>query len=77
MARVDTHLRLKHTTEQLAQAHRLLKEDFQRAAHFQQSQLPRPELTVPGCRFAWSYLPCDALAGPGVRDATCFAKSPD
>ncbi|NND96379.1 MAG: SpoIIE family protein phosphatase [Pirellulaceae bacterium] len=62
-ARVNTQLRLKQTTEQLAEAHRLMKEDLQRAARFQQSQLPPANLTVPGCRFAWRYLPCDALAG--------------
>jgi sigma-B regulation protein RsbU (phosphoserine phosphatase) len=63
MARVETQLRLKHTTEQLSEAHRLLKDDLERAARFQRSLLPRTDLKVRGCNFAWSYLPCDALAG--------------
>jgi sigma-B regulation protein RsbU (phosphoserine phosphatase) len=63
MARVETQLRLKHTTERLAEAHRLLQYDLRMAARFQQSLLPSKDLTVPGCRFAWHYQPCDALAG--------------
>ncbi len=63
LARVETQLRLKHTTQQLADALRLLKEDLERAASFQRSQLPRPDLSVRGSEFAWIYQPCDALAG--------------
>jgi sigma-B regulation protein RsbU (phosphoserine phosphatase) len=63
LARVETQLQLKHTTKQLAEAHRLLKEDLERAASFQRSQLPRPDLSVRGSEFAWIYQPCDALAG--------------
>lgn len=63
MARVETQLQLKHATTELAKAHRLLQEDLQRASRLQRSQLPRPNLKVPGCQFAWTYLPCDALAG--------------
>ncbi len=63
LARVETQIQLKNATSQLAEANRLLEDDLQRAARFQQSQLPKPDLTVRGCRFAWTYQPCDALAG--------------
>lgn len=63
LARINTQMRLKGMTQQLAEAHRLLKEDLERAARFQQSQLPSREVAVSGCQFAWTYLPCDALGG--------------
>lgn len=72
-ARVETHLKLRRlqieleeTNAQLSKVNNRMSRDLQAAAKIQETFLPRKVLCVPGVDFAWSYQPCDELAGDGL-----------
>src|SRR5690349_20675110 len=73
-ARVQTHLKLRllqveleETNARLEKANSRMSRDLQAAAKIQKTFLPRAAPTVRGAQFAWSYLPCDELAGDGLN----------
>jgi sigma-B regulation protein RsbU (phosphoserine phosphatase) len=73
-ARVQTHLKLRRlqieleqTNSRLAKAHDRISRDLKAAAKIQETFLPRELPRVPGAAFAWSYRPCDELAGDGLN----------
>ena len=73
-ARVETHLKLRHlqqaleaTNARLEQANCRMSRDLTAAAAIQRTFLPDATLQVPGVRCAWSYQPCDELAGDGLN----------
>ena len=70
IARLDTHVTLKRTTEQLEQANRRLdsinrqlEDDLDAAARIQRQRLPEPAPRFDQCRFAWRYHPCERVGG--------------
>jgi sigma-B regulation protein RsbU (phosphoserine phosphatase) len=73
-ARVETHLKLRrlqlaleHTNARLAKANDRMTRDLKAAARIQQTFLPHEMPRVPGVEFAWTYQPCDELAGDGLN----------
>lgn len=80
-ARVETHLkirrlglaleeanaRLEETNTRLERANGRMSRDLNAAAKIQRTFLPRAAPDVPGMAFAWTYRPCDELAGDGLN----------
>ena len=73
-ARVETHLKLhrlqielEETNARLAVVNERMSRDLKAAAKIQQTLLPREAPHVSGTEFAWSYRPCDELAGDGLN----------
>jgi sigma-B regulation protein RsbU (phosphoserine phosphatase) len=73
-ARVETHLSLRRlqidleaTNARLAKANDRMSRDLKAAARIQETFLPSKLLCIPGVEFAWSYRPCDELAGDGLN----------
>ncbi len=74
IARVNTHLtihRLKQSlatrNEQLQAANERMKQDLEAAARVQQSLLPDAAPPTERADFAWTYRPCDELAGDALN----------
>ena len=72
-ARVETHLKLRRlqieleeSNARLAKANDRMSRDLQAAAKIQETFLPRQVPSFPGVDFAWTYKPCDELAGDGL-----------
>ncbi len=63
LARIGTHVILKRTTASLEAANQRLKRDLEAAARIQQANLPEKSPRLGSCQFAWSYVPCEELAG--------------
>jgi len=77
LARVRTHLalkravhqvvvleqRLSHRNWELEVSNAQMRRDLEAAAKIQKAFLPKTLPVLPGLRFAWSYHPCEALAG--------------
>ncbi len=63
LARMDTQLRLKKATEELAAAYERIKREIEAAARIQRAQIPTGALESNGLRCLCRYLPCDELAG--------------
>ena len=63
VARVRTQLSLKRAIQALASAHVRMKADLEAAARVQLALLPAELPSGDGVQFAWSYQPCDELAG--------------
>lgn len=77
LARVRTQLTLKHSIQQvmnleqrlslrnaeLEESNARLRRDLEAAARIQKAFLPKSLPTLPGLNFAWTYLPCETLAG--------------
>ena len=73
-ARVETHLKLRRLQLELEETNLLLartngrmSRDLMAAAKIQRTFLPRASPKIPGLEFAWSYKPCDELAGDGLN----------
>ncbi len=73
-ARVETHLKLRRlqvelerTNLRLATVNGRMSRDLKAAAKIQRTFLPRSAPCVSGLEFAWSYRPCDELAGDGLN----------
>ncbi|MHC4217963.1 MAG: PP2C family protein-serine/threonine phosphatase [Planctomycetota bacterium] len=67
LARVQTQLSLKRAKEELSTAHARMKRDLEAAAKVQQAQLPAAAPASDRVRFAWTYRPCDELAGDALN----------
>ncbi len=79
-ARIQTQVSLKRAVEQVRQLERRLADrnrelegsnarmtrDLRAAARIQEALLPRASPDVPGLNFAWSFRPCEELAGDGL-----------
>ncbi len=79
-ARIRTQVSLKRAVEQVRQLERRLAErnrdlegansrmtrDLRAAARIQEALLPRSSPDVHGLKFAWSFRPCEELAGDGL-----------
>jgi sigma-B regulation protein RsbU (phosphoserine phosphatase) len=79
-ARVETHLKLRRlqielqqTNEQLAKSNSRMSRDLRAAAKIQATFLPREPPPIPHLNFAWTYRPCDELAGDGLNVVTLGA----
>jgi sigma-B regulation protein RsbU (phosphoserine phosphatase) len=73
-ARVETHLKLRQLSVAVEEANRRLERvnlrmsrDLEAAAKIQKTFLPGIAPDIPGVQFAWSYRPCDELAGDGLN----------
>src|SRR5688572_14384134 len=73
-ARVETHLKLRQLSTALEDANVRLERvntrmsrDLEAAAKIQKTFLPGIAPDIPGVEFAWSYRPCDELAGDGLN----------
>ncbi|MGD9712762.1 MAG: PP2C family protein-serine/threonine phosphatase [Thermomicrobiales bacterium] len=73
-ARVETHLKLRRlqialeeTNARLAKVNGRMSRDLRAAAKIQETFLPCGVPRVPGVDFAWTYRPCDELAGDGLN----------
>lgn len=73
-ARVETHLKLRRLQIELEEANVRLEgansrmsRDLEAAAKIQKTFLPQTAPQIPGVEFAWSYRPCDELAGDGLN----------
>ena len=73
-ARVETHLKLRELRRQLEETNTRLERvntrmsrDLEAAAKIQKTFLPGNAPAIPGTEFAWSYRPCDELAGDGLN----------
>ena len=80
LARVRTQLALKHAIDQIRHLERGLEErnralevanarmrrDLKAAAKIQEALLPRSMPDLPGMEFAWTFRPCDELAGDSL-----------
>lgn len=60
---IELEQSLAQRNQLLEQANRRMKHDLDAAAKVQQSLLPTSAPKVPGAEFAWSFRPCDELAG--------------
>ena len=81
MARVTTHLRLKHEVQRVLELEKKLSEqnaellaaaarttfELEAAARVQKAFLPKSSPPVPGVTFAWAFEPCQQLAGDGLN----------
>lgn len=63
LARIRTHLALKHATSELEAANRRLKTDLALAADIRKALLPRSLPRCDGFRICWDHRPCSDLAG--------------
>ncbi len=63
LARIRTQLSLKRARRELEAAHARMRQELEAAARVQQALIPSSRPEVRGASFAWSYLPCDELAG--------------
>ncbi len=57
----------KRAEEELAEANRRMSRSLQAAAAIQRSLLPDTMPDVPGLEFAWTFEPCDELAGDSLN----------
>jgi PAS domain S-box-containing protein len=57
----------KQAEEQLQDANRKMKRDLEVAAKIQRSLLPAELPEFPGVRFAWTFRPCEELAGDNLN----------
>lgn len=59
--------RIERQNQDLSRAHHRMKRDLDAAARVQRTLLPEGFPEIPGWRFAWSYKPCDELAGDALN----------
>lgn len=59
--------RIDRQNQELSRANQRMKRDLDAAARVQQTLLPDNLPEVPGLSFAWSYRPCDELAGDALN----------
>jgi serine phosphatase RsbU (regulator of sigma subunit) len=63
----EAFAKIDRQNQDLAQANLRMKNDLDAAARVQQTLLPDNLPEVPGLHFAWSYKPCDELAGDALN----------
>jgi hypothetical protein len=63
----DAFAKIDRQNQDLSQANQRMKRDLDAAARVQQTLLPENLPEVPGLSFAWSYRPCDELAGDALN----------
>jgi serine phosphatase RsbU (regulator of sigma subunit) len=63
----EAFARIDRQNHELSQANQRMKRDLDAAARVQQTLLPDKFPEVQGLRFAWSYKPCDELAGDALN----------
>ena len=63
LARVQTQLALKRMNSELESANRRMRADLQAAARIQEALLPLESTRLAGVKLAWSFRPCEDLAG--------------
>lgn len=67
IARVKTHLTVHRLQRRLAEANQRMRRDLDAAAKIQRGLLPQILPAAPAVQFAWSYRPCDELAGDSLN----------
>ncbi|MBN1510096.1 MAG: SpoIIE family protein phosphatase [Sedimentisphaerales bacterium] len=63
----EAFARIDRQNQDLSQANLRMKQDLDAAARVQRTLLPEGFPNVQGWRFAWSYRPCDELAGDALN----------
>lgn len=63
----EAFAKIERQNQELSQANQRMKSDLDAAARVQRTLLPESLPEVPGLRFAWSYRPCDELAGDALN----------
>lgn len=63
----EAFAKIDRQNQDLAHANQRMKRDLDAAARVQQTLLPDNLPEVPGLSFAWSYKPCDELAGDALN----------
>jgi serine phosphatase RsbU (regulator of sigma subunit) len=63
----EAFTKIDRQNHELSQANQRMKRDLDAAARVQQTLLPDSLPEVPGLSFAWSYKPCDELAGDALN----------
>ncbi len=63
----EAFARIERQNQDLSRAHHRMKRDLDAAARVQRTLLPEGFPEVQGWRFAWSYKPCDELAGDALN----------
>jgi serine phosphatase RsbU (regulator of sigma subunit) len=63
----DAFAEIDRQNQDLSRANQRMKRDLDAAARVQQTLLPDNLPEVPGLSFAWSYRPCDELAGDALN----------
>jgi sigma-B regulation protein RsbU (phosphoserine phosphatase) len=71
---IDLERSLAERNEQLQSANRRMSDDLEAAARVQQSLLPAELPEIPGINLAWSFQPCDELAGDFLNVFALDAK---
>ena len=66
-ARVKTQLQLRQAVRRAHNLEQRLRLDLQAAAKVQASLLPPQPVIVPGFNFAWTFRPCEELAGDALN----------
>jgi len=59
--------KIESQNHELSRAHHRMKKDLDAAARVQRMLLPEGFPEIPGWNFAWSYKPCDELAGDALN----------
>lgn len=62
----EAFAKIDRQNQELSQANHRMKRDLDAAARVQRTLLPERLPDVPGLSFAWSYRPCDELAGDAL-----------
>ncbi|MDM8006916.1 MAG: hypothetical protein QUV05_12325 [Phycisphaerae bacterium] len=63
----EAFAKIDRQNQELSRANQRMKRDLDAAARVQQTLLPDNLPEVPGLSFAWSYRPCDELAGDALN----------
>jgi serine phosphatase RsbU (regulator of sigma subunit) len=63
----EAFTKIDRQNQELSRANQRMKRDLDAAARVQQTLLPDNLPEVPGLSFAWSYRPCDELAGDALN----------
>jgi sigma-B regulation protein RsbU (phosphoserine phosphatase) len=63
----EAFAKIDRQNQDLSRANDRMKQDLDAAARVQRTLLPDAFPEVPGWRFAWSYRPCDELAGDALN----------
>lgn len=63
----DAFAKIERQNQELFRANQRMKRDLDAAARVQQTLLPEGLPEIPGLDFAWTYRPCDELAGDALN----------
>jgi sigma-B regulation protein RsbU (phosphoserine phosphatase) len=68
-------MKIEQQKEDLFRVNQRMKQDLDAAARVQQTLLPEGFPEIQGLNFAWTYRPCDELAGDALNSFSTVAAS--